>query len=93
MGFFDLPPRTLVIIAVVIAYLMMDELNMYEQNTLGNWLQLIGQTLEASSAQMQLLQAKENNNLNNRKNNTNQNNELESRIERLEEMIANLQSK
>lgn len=62
MRFFDLPPRTLTLIALLLGFVMIDDLTADEQNALGNFLQLIGQTLETNSAQMQLLQNKEQNN-------------------------------
>lgn len=51
MSFFELPPKTLVIIGVLISLVIIDDLNYQQQNSLGNFLQLIGQSLEASSAQ------------------------------------------
>lgn len=55
MNFFSLPPRTMTTIAVLLGYLMIDDLTADEQNTLGNFLILIGQVLETNSAQQQLL--------------------------------------
>ena len=55
MRFFDLPPRTITLIAILLGFLMIDDLTSDEQDTLGNFLQLIGQTLETNSAQAQLL--------------------------------------
>lgn len=81
MGFFDLPPNVLIILAIILAYLMIEELDTAEQNTLGNWLQLIGQTLETSSAQEQLLNAKAM---------QNKNKELEERLKKLEDIVSNL---
>ncbi|MCI8445201.1 MAG: hypothetical protein HFG15_02065 [Bacilli bacterium] len=58
MSFFELPPRTLTIIAVIFGYLMIDDLTAVEQNSLGNFLMLIGQMLETNSAQQQLFNSK-----------------------------------
>lgn len=58
MGIFDLPSKTLVLLGVIIAYVMMDDLNANEQNALGNFLMLIGQAIEANAA---IIQAQQNN--------------------------------
>lgn len=58
MGFFDLPPRTLIIIATLISLSISEELNYQQQNALGNFLQLIGQALETTSAQNSLQTSK-----------------------------------
>lgn len=58
MSFFELPPRTLTIIAVIFGYLMIDDLTASEQNSLGNFLMLIGQMLETNAAQQQLFNSK-----------------------------------
>lgn len=58
MAFFELPPRTLTIIAVIFGYLMIDDLTAGEQNSLGNFFMLIGQMLETNSAQQQLFNSK-----------------------------------
>lgn len=54
MSFFDLPPRTLIIIGTLISLSISEELNYQQQNALGNFLQLIGQALETTSAQNSL---------------------------------------
>lgn len=58
MAFFELPPRTLTIIAVIFGYLMIDDLTAGEQNSLGNFFMLIGQMLETNAAQQQLFNSK-----------------------------------
>lgn len=61
MDFFNLPPKTMTLIAVLLGYLMIDDLTAAEQNELGNFLILIGQILETNSAGMQVMSSKENN--------------------------------
>lgn len=56
MGIFDLPSKTLVLLGVIIAYVMMDDLSPNEQNALGNFLMLIGQAIEANAAIIQAQQ-------------------------------------
>lgn len=66
MGIFDLPSKTLVLLGVIIAYVMMDDLNANEQNALGNFLMLIGQALEANATIMQAQQGNSTDDLNRR---------------------------
>ena len=79
MRFFDLPPRTLTIIALLLGFLMIDDLNSDQQNSLGNFLELIGQTLETNSAQQQLLDDKKQDK---------KMQEMEERIKQLEKKIG-----
>lgn len=66
MGIFGLPSKTLVLLGVIIAYVMMDDLNANEQNALGNFLMLIGQALETNAAIIQAQQGNSNDDLNRR---------------------------
>lgn len=60
MNFFNLPPRTMTLTAVILGYLMIDDLNAAEQNELGNFLILVGQILETNAAGMQLMSSNQN---------------------------------
>ena len=59
MGIFDLPPRTLTLIGFLIGFTLIDDLTAAQQNSLGNFFMLIGQTLEANSGQQAVLNAKQ----------------------------------
>lgn len=59
MGIFDLPPRTLTLIGFLIGFTLIDDLTAAQQNSLGNFFMLIGQTLEANSGQQAALNAKQ----------------------------------
>ena len=61
MDFFNLPPRTMTLTAVLLGYLMIDDLNAAEQNELGNFLILIGQVLETNASGMQVASSRESN--------------------------------
>lgn len=61
---FSLPPKQLTLVAVLLGFLLLDDLSANEQNTLGNFLMLIGQVLETSATQMQYLQGLQSNNMN-----------------------------
>lgn len=80
MGIFDLPPRTLCIVAVVIGLIMVDDLTAAEQNSLGNFIILIGQVLETNSAQQAVYDSRQ-------QAKTNQN--YEQRLQKLESLFKN----
>lgn len=61
MSFFDLPPRTLTILAVVLGFLMIDDLTAAEQNSLGNFLILVGQVLETNASQLAVVEGNQSN--------------------------------
>ncbi len=79
MDFFDLPPKTLVIIGTLISLIIIDDLDAPRQNSLGNFLQLIGQALESSAAQQNVQD--------------NKSNKLFERLEKLEREMQNLGGK
>lgn len=54
--FKNINPNEFTLSAIVIGYILCENLNTNEQNALGNWFELLGQVLETSSAQRQLLQ-------------------------------------
>lgn len=55
-GFFDLPAELMSALGTVLGFALMGGLNYNQQNSLGSWLELIGQVLESNAAQGQLLQ-------------------------------------
>jgi len=62
-------PEEFTISAFIIGYILRDHFNSNEQNTLGNWFMLVGQTLETSAAQLQVVQQNNSyNNIENRQN-------------------------
>ena len=58
-GFFGLPAEVLSALGTVLGFALLGKLDYNQQNTLGNWLELIGQVLETNAAQGQVLQAQE----------------------------------
>lgn len=58
MDFFNLPPKTMTLTAVLLGYLMIDELDAPEQNELGNFFMLIGQILATNASGQQIINAK-----------------------------------
>ena len=59
MGFFDLPAELMSALGTVLGFALVGQLDYNQQNSLGGWLELIGQVLESNAAQGQLLQARE----------------------------------
>lgn len=97
--------KTFTLSAIIIGYILIDDLTPAEQNSLGNWFMLIGQVLSTNSAQQQVI-----NNRTNQSNSSNQhiinsdinqnsqtnNNEIEmmqKAIKAIEQEINNLKSK
>lgn len=60
-----IPPDPFTISAFIIAYALIEDLTVTEQDSLGNWFQLLGQTLETYSSQATAVQQPNNNNQNN----------------------------
>lgn len=61
----NLNPTTYNLIAVAVGILLVGDLNANEQNSLGNWLLLVGQYLATNAAQQQLIESRiENSNIN-----------------------------
>lgn len=58
-GFFDLPAELLSALGTVLGFALLGRLDYNQQNSLGSWLELIGQILESNAAQGQLLQAQQ----------------------------------
>jgi hypothetical protein len=54
-GIFTLPPAQFTLLATVIGFLFMDGLDLGQQNSLGNFLVTVGQTILTSAAQGQLI--------------------------------------
>lgn len=59
---------TFTLSAIVIGFLLIDDLNPSEQNSIGNWFMMVGQVLCTNASQQQVLN---NNNQNNQSNNAN----------------------
>lgn len=61
----NIDPHTFSIIAVSVGYACVGDYNSYEQNSIGNWLILVGQYILTHAAQQQLIETRlENNNIN-----------------------------
>lgn len=58
----NMNPRAFTILAFMIGYSLIDDLNANEQNAIANWFLLIGQVLETNSAQQQIINNQTSNN-------------------------------
>lgn len=85
-GFFDLPAPLLTAVGTVLGFALLGGLDYNQQNSLGNWLMLIAQILETSSAQGQLLAA-------NQQSTSSQTPEIAARLEELERQFKALQAR
>lgn len=61
----NIDPHTFSLIAVAVGYACVGDYNANEQNSIGNWLILVGQYILTHAAQQQLIESRlENNNIN-----------------------------
>lgn len=68
MKFLDnIDPEEYTLSAIVIGFLLKDNFNSNELNSLGNWFMLVGQVLETLAAQLQVIQQHQNINIENLK--------------------------
>lgn len=54
--FSNISPRTYTLSAFILADILIDGLSIDEQNTLGNWLDLVAQTIITNAGQEELIQ-------------------------------------
>ncbi len=53
---FNLNPKISTALAVLVGYALLDDLDTYEQNVLGNWLMLVSQLIITNAASQQLVE-------------------------------------
>lgn len=97
--------KTFTLSAIIIGYILIDDLTPAEQNSLGNWFMLIGQILSTNSAQQQVINNRTNQsntsnqhiiNSNTNQNSNTNNNEIEimqKAIRAIQQEIDNLKTK
>ncbi len=75
--------------AVVVGYLLIEDLTANEQNALGNWLMLAAQVLCTNAFYQQVQQERSNaaNNINNNSNTSNSSENIQSEIELLKKVV------
>ena len=82
--------------AIVVGTILCEELNVLEQNAIGNWIILLGDYLLTNAAQVAVIQSdneNDNNNNNNQPLNDDEKMEaLQKAIKKIEDEIANLKS-
>lgn len=95
-------PKTYTIAAIIIGYILIEELSIDDQNAVGNWLMTVGQILDGNAAIAQAIQNKQNQNDNNTSNNNDDVilncikedkktiNELKNMIKKIEERLDEL---
>lgn len=91
---FLLNPNTYTLAAIIIGFILIEELSVDDQNAVGNWLMTIGQILDGNASIAQAIQnkinAKENNN--NQNNNSTSNDSLMKYIKEDKKTIEELKS-
>lgn len=61
MSFFNIPPEQFSLLAYIVGTLLSQNLNANEQNSLGNFVEAVGQAILTIAAQEQLQQSQDNN--------------------------------
>lgn len=94
----NIPPKLFSLSAIVVGYILIDDMTANEQNALGNWLMLVAQVLSTNAFYRNVMQERgleprestESEKNNNKKKDPN-NNELKETLIMLEKMINALQ--
>lgn len=94
----NIPPKLFSLSAIVVGYILIDDMTANEQNALGNWLMLVAQVLSTNAFYRNVMQERgleprestESEKNNNKKKEPN-NNELKETLIMLEKMINALQ--
>jgi len=76
--FFDMPSELMTALATVLGFTLFDDLNANQQNSLGNFLELIAQVLITNATQKQYVESQRN---------ADAHNDYERRIQRLEQAL------
>lgn len=98
----NIPPKMFSFSAVVVGYILIDDLTANEQNALGNWLMLVAQVLSTNAFYRAVMQERgleprestesgKRNGNNTKNNNTGNNDECNDTIVMLQKMICALQ--
>lgn len=91
----NIPPKLFSLSAVIVGYLLIDDLTANEQNALGNWLMLTAQVLCTNAFYKQVQQERGNDSINNNNQSTPNVNEtiimLQKMIKAMQEEIKELQ--
>jgi hypothetical protein len=89
-GLFSLPPAQFTLLSTLVGFLFIDGLDLGQQNSLGNFIVGIGQTILVAAAQGQLLQESQDNSP---QNSDSSNCALQKQIELLQKQVEALESK
>lgn len=93
--------KTYTLAALIIGYILIEELSVDDQNAVGNWLMTIGQILDGNAAIAQAIQNKIDANTSNNNNSSNNNNDViincikedKKTIQELKDMIKKIEER
>ncbi len=80
---FDIDPTTFTGSAFVIGLLLVKELSIEEQDSIGNWLELVGLVMQTYSSQITTIQSNNNSNTNNNSTNDNDIDKIKKAIDKI----------
>lgn len=89
-GFFSIPPIQFTLLSTLVGILLIDNLDLNEQNSLGNFIVGVGQTILTAAAQGELIKTGIENADNN---NINQDDDIHEQIKMLKKQIDGLEKK
>lgn len=55
----NISPKSFTLSAIILGYILIDDFTANEQNSIANWLMLVGQVLETNAAQQQLIHSRQ----------------------------------
>lgn len=87
----NIPPKAFSFSAVIVGYLLIDDMTANEQNALGNWLMLVAQVISTNAYYKQVMTERNKTNINNNSN-IDEIIMLEKMIKALKQEIENLKN-
>ena len=87
----NIPPKAFSFSAVIVGYLLIDDMTANEQNALGNWLMLVAQVISTNAFYKQVMTERNKTNINNNSN-IDEIIMLEKMIKALKQEIENLKN-
>lgn len=87
----NIPPKAFSFSAVIVGYLLIDDMTANEQNALGNWLMLVAQVISTNAYYKQVITERNKTNINNNSN-IDEIIMLEKMIKALKQEIENLKN-
>ena len=86
----DISPKVFSASAIIVGYLLIDDMTANEQNALGNWLMLVAQVLSTNAFYKQVQDERKDNSTTKSNNTHHENNSYKDEVQILEKMVVAL---